>query len=488
MTIDDSTIVVPDVHVLHHRIGAQRPGNPEVERFNPARPGDVVAVTPDGDASTVAEAVEVARRAQPAWAAMTAPARGAILLKAAAILATRHEAAAVDLVREEGKTLAEATGEVGRAIELLQYYGGEGRRGRAEIVPSGTPHTLAYTRREPLGVVGIITPWNFPIAIPTWKTAPALIAGNAVVLKPATLTPVSVWNLAEALAEAGLPAGVMNIVYGPGAVIGNAIATHPDLAAVSFTGSNAVGREIEGLVTGRRARVQLELGGKNPLVVLDDADPALAARIAAESGFGATGQTCTATSRVICTPGIHDALVEALVAQAAGYRPGDGILPATKMGPVVSGAQLRSDLDWITVGTDDGAKLVTPAVEHDQQFLTPAVLTDVLPSHRIAKEEVFGPVVSVMRADDLDHAITLANDIPFGLSAGVITNDMRHARKFVDQAQAGIVKVNRPTSGVDPNVPFGGVKESSTNTYREQGSAATDFYTWTKSVYLGLDQ
>jgi acyl-CoA reductase-like NAD-dependent aldehyde dehydrogenase len=488
MTIEDSTLARPDVRVLHHRIGAELSGDPQVERFNPARPGDVVAVTPDGDASTVAEAVEVAKRAQPAWAAMTAPARGAILLRAAAILASRQEATAVDLVREEGKTLAEATGEVGRAIEILQYYGGEGRRGRGEIVPSGTPHTLAYTRREPLGVVGIITPWNFPIAIPTWKSAPALIAGNAVVLKPASLTPVSVWNLAAALEEAGLPAGVLNIVYGPGSVIGDAISRHPDLAAVSFTGSNVVGRGIEELVTARRARVQLELGGKNPLVVLDDADIAVAARIAAESGFGATGQTCTATSRVICTPGIHDALVEALVAEASRYQPGDGILPGTKMGPVVSDAQLRTDLEWITTGADDGAKLVTPDVEYSEQFLTPAVFTDVLTTHRIAQEEVFGPVVSVMRADDVDHAITLANDIPFGLSAGVVTNDMRMARRFVDSVQAGIVKVNRPTSGVDPNVPFGGVKESSTNTYREQGSTATDFYTWTKSVYFGLDQ
>jgi aldehyde dehydrogenase (NAD+) len=488
MTIDDPTITRPDVRVLRHRIGAQLSGQPEVERTNPARPDEVVAVTPNGDASTVADAVDAAKRAQPLWAAMTAPARGAILLRAAALLADRHESAAIDLVREEGKTLAEATGEVGRAIEILQYYGGEGRRGRGEIVPSGTPHTLAYTRREPLGVVGIITPWNFPIAIPTWKSAPALIAGNAVVLKPATLTPVSVWNLAQVLAEAGLPDGVLNIVYGPGGTVGDAIASHPDIAAVSFTGSNAVGRQIEAIVAGRRARVQLELGGKNPLVVLDDADPALAARLAAESGFGATGQTCTATSRVICTPGSHDALVEALVTEAARYRPGDGVLPDTRMGPVVSPAQLRTDLDWIGIGTQEGATLVTPEVRHSEQFLTPAVFTGVKVDHRIAQEEVFGPVVSVMRADDVDHAIGLANDIPFGLSAGVVTNDMRMARRFIDSVQAGIVKVNRPTSGVDPNVPFGGVKESSTNTYREQGSTATDFYTWTKSVYFGLDQ
>jgi alpha-ketoglutaric semialdehyde dehydrogenase len=488
MTIDDPTTSRPDVRVLRHRIGAELSGEPVVERINPARPGDVVAVTPNGDANTVNEAVEAAKKAQPAWAALTAPARGAILLRAAALLADRHEAAALDLVREEGKTLTEARGEVGRAIEILQFYGGEGRRGRGELLPSSTPHTLAYTRREPLGVVGIITPWNFPIAIPTWKTAPALISGNAVVLKPATLTPVSVDNVAQALADAGLPPGVLNIVYGPGGAVGDAIANHPDLAAVSFTGSNAVGRQIEAQVTARHGRVQLELGGKNPLVITDDADLALATRLAAESGFTGTGQTCTATSRVICTPGIHDALVEALVAEAARWQPGDGTLPGTRMGPVVSGSQLRSDLEWITTATEDGGKLATPEPRVEDQFLTASVLTGIESSHRIAQEEVFGPVLSVMRAEDLDAAIALANEIPFGLSAGVVTNDVRQARRFIDGVQAGIVKVNRTTNGVDPNMPFGGVKESSTNTYREQGAAATDFYTWTKSVYFGLDQ
>jgi aldehyde dehydrogenase (NAD+) len=472
---------------LRHRIGPEFAGQPVIERTNPADPSQVVALTPDGDERTVDEAVLAAAAAQPGWAAMPAPERGAILLRAAVILSARAEAVATDLVREEGKTLPEAMGEVGRAVEILQYYGGEGRRGRGEVVPSGTPHTLAYTRREPLGVVGIITPWNFPIAIPSWKTAPALISGNAVVLKPATITPLSTWHLAQALDEAGLPPGVLNVVFGPGGKIGRAIAAHPGLAAVSFTGSNSVGRETESVVNARHARVLLEMGGKNPLVVLDDADPATAARIAAMSGFGLTGQACTATSRVICTPGIHDALVDALVAEAARYRPGDGLGPGTIMGPVVSEAQLGTDLDWIALGTADGGTVVTPSAEPDGQFLPPTVFTEVTTSHRIAQEEVFGPVLAVMHADDVDHAIDIANDIPFGLSAGVVTNDMRSANRFIDRIQAGIVKVNRPTSGVDPNMPFGGVKESSTNTYREQGSGASDFYTWTKSVYLGMD-
>jgi alpha-ketoglutaric semialdehyde dehydrogenase len=475
------------IAVLRHRIGPELVGDPAVERANPADSSQIVAVTPEGDAGIVDRAVQAAQAAQPAWAALPPPARGAVLLRAAAIFASRHAAAAADLVREEGKTLAEATGEVGRAIEILQFYGAEGRRGRGEVIPSGTPHTLVYTRREPLGVVGIITPWNFPIAIPSWKTAPALISGNAVVLKPASMTPLSVWNIAQALAEAGLPPGVLNVVYGPGGKTGRAIAAHPDLAAVSFTGSNSVGREIESIAGARHARVLLEMGGKNPLIVLDDADPETAARLAAESGFGATGQACTATSRVICTPGIHDALVDALVRQAERYQPGDGLAPGTLMGPVVSTAQLDTDLEWIATGTAEGGTVVTPPRAPDGQFLAPTVFTGIKPSHRIAREEVFGPVVAVMHADDIDHAIDIANDIPFGLSAGVVTNDLRSAERFIDQIQAGIVKVNRPTSGVDPNVPFGGVKESSTNTYREQDSAASDFYTWTKSVYLGMD-
>jgi aldehyde dehydrogenase (NAD+) len=487
MTTQEVPRLAATTAVLRHRIGGELHGEPTIERRNPADPSQIVAVTPEGDARTVEDAVAAAKAAQPGWAAMTPPARGLILLRAAEILGSRRHEVATDLVREEGKTLAEATGEVGRAIETLQYYGGEGRRGRGEIVPNGTPKTLTYTRREPLGVVGIITPWNFPIAIPTWKSAPALIAGNAVVLKPATMTPLSVWNVALALDDAGLPPGVLNVVYGPGGAIGAAIAAHPDLAAVSFTGSNLVGRQIETTVNARHGRILLEMGGKNPLVVFDDADPTIAARLAAQSGFGVTGQACTATSRVICTPGIHDALVEELARLAGRYRPGDGLDSGTLMGPVVSGSQLATDLDWIATATAEGATRVTSEPEVDGQFLTPTVFAGVRSEHRIAQEEVFGPVISVMRADGVDEAIDTANDIAYGLSAGVVTNDMRLAHRFIDRIQAGIVKVNRPTSGVDPNVPFGGVKESSTNTYREQGSSASDFYSWTKSVYLGMD-
>lgn len=472
---------------VRNRVGDQLIGEPASERRNPARSGDVVALAPAADRTTLDLAVDIAQQAQRKWAATPAPERGAVLLRAAGIVAERSERIVVDLVREEGKTLGEASGEVSRAVEILYFYGGEGRRGRAETMPSSTRNTFVYTRREPLGVVGVITPWNFPIAIPTWKTAPALIAGNAVILKPAGLTPLSVWHLAEALADAGLPPGVLNVLYGSGAVVGSAIAEDPRIAAVSFTGSNSVGRDIEARVNARHGRVLLEMGGKNPLIVLDDADPERAADIASAGAFGLTGQACTATSRVICTPGIRDAFVAAFTARLSRFTPGDGLDPATTMGPVVSDDQLQTDLDWIDIATADGATSVAP-VRREDRMLHPVLLTGVRASDRVAQEEVFGPVVALLDADDLDDALDIANGVAYGLSAGVVTNDMRNAQRFIAGIEAGIVKVNRPTSGVDNNVPFGGVKESSTNTYREQGSAALDFYTWTKAVYVGVDE
>jgi alpha-ketoglutaric semialdehyde dehydrogenase len=472
------------VHELSHWVGRRLPGEPATERRNPANHDDVVTLTPRGDSEVVATAVEEARRAQSGWAALTPPARGAILLRAAELLLMRCNDIAVDLVREEGKTFPEARGEVVRAAELLQFYGGEGRRASGQVFPSSVPGTHVYTRREPLGVVGLITPWNFPIAIPTWKAAPALIAGNAVILKPAELTPLSTWHLAAALADAGLPPGIFNLVFGQGSAVGTPLVDHPDVAAISFTGSNAVGRALEQRLRSRQARVQLEMGGKNPLVVLDDADPATAAAIAAAGAFGLTGQACTATSRAICTEGIHDRLVEALIAEARRYAPRDGLQDGALMGPVVSQDQLEQDLRWIDVAQRDHA-VVRTGGQSREKFLDPVVLTDVLPDHKVAQEEVFGPVLSVLRASDFDHAVQMANDTRYGLSAGVVTNSLRDAHRFAEAIQAGVVKINRPTGGVDLNVPFGGVKESSTNTFREQGRAALDFFSWTKAVYVG---
>ncbi|WP_419999611.1 aldehyde dehydrogenase family protein [Streptomyces boninensis] len=466
--------------------GERLPGD-DVERRNPADPSEVVAVTPASGADAATAAVEAAVEAQRGWAAKPAPARGAVLLDAAEKLRARHAAVARDLVREEGKTYAEAFGEVRRAIDVLRYFGAAGWRSGGETLPSAQPDTQVYTRREPLGVAGVITPWNFPIAIPAWKIAPALISGNAVVLKPAELTPLSARHLTDALTEAGLPAGVLNVVHGRGAVVGPALTADERVAAVSFTGSTAVGKGIERALHERRGRVQVEMGGKNALVVLDDADPEQAARIAAAGGFALTGQACTASSRVICTPGIHDAFVAALLKEAARYRPGNGLAEGTLMGPVVSEAQLATDLDALRRAEADGATLATGAAEADGQYLAPAVLTDVRPDHSAARDEIFGPVIAVLRADDLDAAIDQVNDSRYGLAAAICTRDLAAAHHFAARAHAGVIKVNRPTTGLDLNVPFGGVKDSSSNTFREQGASAVDFYTWSKSVYMGWD-
>jgi acyl-CoA reductase-like NAD-dependent aldehyde dehydrogenase len=469
---------------VRHLIGGEWAGTPERERENPARPGEVVAAIAAGGAAEVEAAIAAAQAAFPGWRKTPAPARGAILGRAAELLAARKEAVARDLTAEEGKTIAEAAGEVQRAIDILRFFAGEGWRIAGENLPSSLPNTHLYTVKEPLGVVCLITPWNFPIAIPTWKLAPALVSGNAVVLKPAALVPLSVQRLAEALLEAGLPPGVLNVVHGSGAVVGDALVRDPRVAAISFTGSVGVGLRINELGSARLARVQLEMGGKNALVVLDDADPAVAARIAAQGGFGVTGQACTATSRVIATAAAHDRFVDALAAEADAWQPGDGQSPETKMGPVVDGSQLRTDLDYIEVGKTEGAQLVTGG-DADGQFLTPAVFAGVRPEMRIAREEIFGPVIGVLEVVDLDEAIALTNDTDYGLSGGIVTNDLRAAMRFADEAEIGVVKVNRPTTGLDLNAPFGGVKRSSSGTFREQGNVAVDFYTRLKTVYLG---
>jgi aldehyde dehydrogenase (NAD+) len=456
------------------------------ERVNPADSTDTVAELSVGDAALVDRAIRSASAAQQRWAAMTGPARGAVLSGAAALIRARSPQIAEDLTREEGKTRAEALGEVRRAADILEFFGAECWRANGTTLPSSVPGTHVYTRREALGVVGLITPWNFPIAIPTWKTAPALAAGNAVVVKPAHLTAVSTMHLANALSEAGLPPGTFTLIHGRGSVVGDAMVKHELIKAVSFTGSNAVGRQIGRLAAERGIRLQLEMGGKNPVVVLDDADPDRAADIIATGAFGLTGQACTATSRVICTPSIYDAVAAALAQRATAYAPGNGLVEGVMMGPVVSEDQLTTNSEYVEIAINEGATLLSGGTS-DGQLFHPTIFTDVQPDHRVAREEVFGPVVGLIRARDEDHAIDLANDTEFGLSAGLVTQRLSSVAKFAQRIQAGVVKVNRPTGGVDLNVPFGGVKESSNNAYREQGSQALDFYSWTKSVYVGAE-
>lgn len=472
---------------VQHLIDGEWTGDPVTERRNPARPGDVAVRAPSGDPSTVDDAIAAASAAQRAWAATPAPARGAILLDAADLLRRRHDEVATDLVREEGKTLPEARGEVRRAIDVLRYFGSHGWRSGGDVFPSGTPDTTVLTRAEPLGVAGLITPWNFPIAIPAWKLAPALVSGNTVVLKPAELTPASATHLAAALTEAGLPPGVLNVVHGKGSVLGAALAADERVRAVSFTGSTRVGLGLHEVVSARRARVQLEMGGKNAYLVLDDADPVAAARVVAAGGFGLTGQACTATSRVYCTPGVREAFTEALVKEATRFCPGDGLAEGATMGPVVSDQQLATDLAAISLASSQGASVATGGTA-EGAFLAPTVLVDVAHDHDVARQEVFGPVVAVLPAADYDEGLALVNDSPYGLTAGLCTRDLALAHHFAAHAEAGVVKVNRPTTGLDLNVPFGGVKDSSSNTFREQGPSAVDFYTWSKTVYLGHER
>jgi len=459
------------------------------ETRNPANIDEVVATYPRGDAAHARQAIDAARAAQPAWAAIPAPKRGEVLFRAAQILESRAEAVARDMTREEGKTLPEARGEVGRAVNILRFFGGEGARFSGQAVPSERERVLVHTLRRPLGVVGLITPWNFPIAIPTWKTAPALVAGNAVVLKPSDLAPLCAVRLVEALDEAGLTKGALNLVTGPGRTVGNEIVTSEHVKAISFTGSEATGSGIAIEAAKRRARVQLEMGGKNPTIVLRDADIPDAVANVVNAAFFSTGQRCTATSRVIVEEPIVEAFTAALVERTSRLKVGNGLEPGIEVGPSVDEKQLGTVLEYVGVGREEGARVLcggerlSTGPHARGYFSVPAVLADVRPEMRVAQEEIFGPVLAVMPVRDLDHAIEVANGTRFGLSAAVCTRSLSAAFEFIHRIQAGLVMVNLPSAGVDYHVPFGGSKSSSMG-MREQGSVAVDFYSELRTAYL----
>ncbi|MBU8868007.1 aldehyde dehydrogenase family protein [Paenarthrobacter aromaticivorans] len=487
--VDTQATTDPHTITAHHLINGQWLGDADTQRMNPARPSEIAALSPSGTVQDVGAAITAAAAAQPSWAALPAPARGAILIAAGNLLNERQHAIAEDLVREEGKTLAEAKGEVKRASDVLRFFGSLGWAATGEVLPSGLPDTTITTRREPLGVVGLITPWNFPIAIPAWKTAPALISGNAVVIKPAELTPLSTTHLARALQDAGLPAGVFNVVHGKGRVVGDALARDPRIAGLSFTGSTNVGLGLQEILNARRARVQLEMGGKNGVLVLDDADPRKAAQVVAAGAFGLTGQACTATSRVYVTPGIRSAFLDALVQEAAAYTTGDGLDGDARMGAVVSKQQFEQDQAAVRTAVERGATLLHGQYDGDPNgalFFPAAILTGLPFDDAAVTEEIFGPVVAVLEVADYETGLSAINESRYGLTAGICTDSLALATDFADRAQAGVVKINRPTAGLDLNVPFGGVKDSSTNTFREQGRSALDFYTWGKTVYTGI--
>jgi len=474
-------------------IGGEWVGAASGATFQTSNPADVretVAVYANAGVAETRQAFDAAASAFPAWSAQTPVARGRILSAASQILAGRKTALQELLTREEGKTLAEASGEVQRAIDIFRFYGGLSYTLGGQTLPHDLPGNFLYTRRDPLGVVGLITPWNFPVAIPAWKTVPALLGGNTVVLKPASATPALALEIAKALSEAGLPKGALNVITGPGQVFGDQLVSHPSVQAVSFTGSQNVGSSLYTRLAPRMVRAQMEMGGKNPTLVLADADLDLAARLVAIAGFGLTGQACTATSRVIVERSVLDAFTEKLVAKARAIVVGNGLKTGVTMGPAVSEAQLRTNLDYVSNATSEGAQLLTGGkrltdgdLAHGW-FMEPTVLTQVKPSNRIACEEVFGPVVAILAVDDFEQAIAVANQVEFGLSASLVTRDFARAMRYVDRIQAGVVKVNQISTGLALQAPFGGVKGSSTDSFREQGLAALDFYTRSRTVYL----
>jgi alpha-ketoglutaric semialdehyde dehydrogenase len=455
--------------------------------INPSNLSDVVGEFARASLSEVEQAIASARTAFEKWSRTTPQERFDILDRAGTEILARKDELGRLLAREQGKPLADGVGEAARAGAIFKFFAGEALRPGGEKIDSTRPGIEVEITREPLGVVAAITPWNFPLAIPAWKIAPALAFGNCVIFKPAELVPASPWTLADIIQRAGLPPGVLNLVMGPGAKLGAALAASPDIDAVSFTGSQDVGPSVAAAAVKTGARVQLEMGGKNPLIVLDDADLATAVSVAINGAFFQAGQRCTASSRLIVTEGIHDRFVAAMTARMKTLVVDDALKPGTEIGPVVDQRQLEKNLEYVEVGKKEGARLVegggrlTRATEG--YYMAPALFADSAPEMRLNREEIFGPVASVIRARDYEEALALANATPFGLSAGIVTTSLKYASHFKRNSESGLVMVNLPTAGLDYHVPFGGRKKSSYGP-REQGTYAKDFYTIVKTAYI----
>ncbi|WP_254274492.1 aldehyde dehydrogenase family protein [Haloarcula marina] len=459
------------------------------ESYNPAATDEVVGEIPESTEADADAAISAAAGAEADWADTPGTARGALLRESAELLAQRKDELTGTLVREEGKAWSEAAGEVQRAIDIFYYYASKAADLGGEVMASSNQDTTLSTRLEPVGVVAAITPWNYPIAIPAWKVAPALAAGNTVVLKPATQTGVIANEFVRCLSDAGFPDGVVNLVTGPGSTVGNALATDDRVDAISFTGSETVGDIVYQNAASDQKRVQLEMGGKNPTLVTDSADVEEAVDIVANGAFGVTGQACTACSRAIVHEEIYEEFVETLVDRVESLEIGPGSNDPD-VAPHVSEDELEGTLEYVQIGQNEGATLetggqrLTGGVYDDGYYISPAVFSDVEPEMRIAQEEIFGPVLSVIPVSDFEEGIDVVNGVEQGLSASVVTDDLRQAHRFVDEADAGIVKTNEKTTGLEYHVPFGGMKASSSETFREQGDAGLDFYTISKTVYL----
>ncbi|MGD0697197.1 MAG: aldehyde dehydrogenase family protein [Terriglobia bacterium] len=458
-----------------------------LERRNPANLRDLIGYLPLSTRDEMREAIEAAERAREAWRDTPAPARGKIVMRAARLLEEQKDEVARLLTREEGKTVAESLGEIQRSVNIAEFTAGEARRLTGETLPSELPRNFAYTLRQPLGVVGLITPWNFPVAIPVWKISPALVCGNTVVWKPAGLTPFISRRLVEIFSAAGLPPGVLNMVHGRGNEVGEELVEHPAVRAVSFTGSCEVGGALYAKASQRMKKVQCEMGGKNPVVVLADADLELAADNTVPGAFGSTGQRCTATSRVIVEETVADRFVNMLVERTSKLKVGNGAEPGVQVGPSVDEAQFTKVLEYLEIGKGE-AKLVcggerVTGLSDEGYYIAPTIFDHVPQNARIAKEEIFGPVLSVIRVKDFEEAIAAANNVPFGLTASIFTTDANRVFQAVDRLECGMVHVNSPTVGGEAHVPFGGTKATGIGE-RETGSTAIDFYSELKVVYV----
>lgn len=460
-----------------------------IASMNPANVEETVGLIQDSDREDLDRAVAAAKEAKTAWKKTSGPNRGNLLYRAAEVLERRLDEIAETLTREMGKTLAEAKGETARGVAILRYYAGEGSHKVGDVIPPSDGNALMFTTRTPLGVVGVITPWNFPVAIPIWKMAPALVYGNTVILKPAQEAAVTAAKVIECFEEAGFPAGVVNLVTGSGSVIGQGIVDHPDIDGITFTGSNATGKRVGRGALERGAKYQLEMGGKNPVIVSADADLDLAVEATVSGGLRSTGQKCTATSRVIVQREVYEEFKAKLLARVKELTVGDGLNPNIWMGPLVSEKQLETVLTYIEKGKEEGATLLFGGSRLKSEgrergyFVEPTVFEHIDPDMVIAKEEIFGPVLALIAVDTLEEALEWANDVPFGLSASIFTRQIGPMLSFIDEIEAGLVRINAESGGVELQAPFGGMKASSSHS-REQGQAAIEFFTSIKTVFV----
>lgn len=459
------------------------------ESFNPSNKDEVLGSFQLSSSNDLDNAVEAAKAGQKVWRKLSGTARGDFLYKVASVLESKIEYVAEAMTKEMGKTFTEAKGETARGVAILRYYAGEGMRPVGDVIPSSDSEALMFTNRVPLGVIGVITPWNFPVAIPIWKMAPALIYGNSVVLKPASDTAVTAARVVECFHEAGMPAGVINMVTGSGSVIGQGLAEHPGVDGITFTGSNAVGKQIGRAALDRGIKYQLEMGGKNPVIVANDADLDLAVDATISGGLKSTGQKCTATSRVIVQSGVYETFREKLVKKVAEITVGDGMENDNWMGPVASENQLNNVLSYIEKGIAEGAELLhggnqlTDGAKSNGYFIEPTVFDNVTSDMTIAREEIFGPVLALMKVDTMEQALEIANDSEYGLSASIFTTNIGNMLEFINDMEAGLVRVNAESAGVELQAPFGGMKQSSSHS-REQGRAAIEFFTSIKTVFI----